>query len=188
MSGRMRQLGRRVAYAVFSNILYGFIVYFTFMWLVGYSLLAAYLGILVLIVAALAIDEFTLRMYQSTKLIASIKKDKNPAQAYRQALGLLESFVSFRVVLYLFYALVLVFSQIVEFSSGSITVGGRLGDFLLITRYNILLIIAFDMLTGQFAADKRRLRKIAAAFGENFTESPPAESPPEGQRREVAPE
>ena len=171
MLNRIKKIGRHLLYAVFSNIIYGLILYHVCTWLAGYSLLYAYLGNLVLIIAGLALDELIYKMYRSKNLVVQLKKEKDIEKNYRLIQWHMDSFVSFKAVLYLFYIVVLVFSQIIEFSPAPNLVGEDLGNFILTTQYSIVLLVALDMLIGQFAKDKEKMSKTIAEFKKNFTES-----------------
>jgi len=75
---------------------------------------------------------------------------------------ILDNFVSFKAVLYLFYMLILIVSEIFELEQT--LVGINLVNFITVTKYSILLLVAFDMLIAQFTKDRQRVRTIAADY------------------------
>ena len=148
--------------------IYGLISYFVFIWLIGYSQLYAYLGNLALIVIVLAIDELTIKMIQSEKFVARIKKETDSEKKYlilERGLGMTHSF---KTELYLFYVFVLIGSQVIEFSPG--LAGGNLGSFILANNYSILLLIAFDTLISQFTKDREKIKKVVERLRNSFIE------------------
>ena len=168
MLNKIKRITRYLLYIIISNLLYGLILWYTCIWLAGYSLLYAYLGNLALIVFGLALDEYSLRMYQSEKTITQIKKEKDAEKALHLAQLHMDNFVSFKAALYLFYILILILSQIIEFDHTLIS--GDLETFIQVTKYSILLLVAYDMLTEQFSKDKRRMKKITALFNKHWNE------------------
>jgi len=135
-------------------------------WLAGYSLLYAYFGNLALIIVAIASDEFAFKIYesamQSKKYLAQLEKD----WFFN---FFLDSFISFKAILYLFYIFVLVTSQVVGFTSTSLN--SNLENFIIANRYSILLLIAADQLFGQFSKDKKRIRKLSVKFRKHLAEN-----------------
>lgn len=83
----------------------------------------------------------------------------------------MDNFVSFKTVLYVFYLFVLIVSQIIDFSSASGLVDECLGNFILTTQYSIVLLIAFDMLIGQFIKDREKMKKTSGKFMKHFAEN-----------------
>jgi len=157
-----------ILFALVTNIVYGIIIYFAFTWLVGYSLLLAYIGNLVIIVLALIVDELTLMFWQSSKLVALMKNEEDVEKSYNFIQKYFDGFVSFKTVLYLFYIIILVVSQIVEFYPTIIS--ENVADFIFANRYSILILIAFDQLIRQFSKDRRRIRRIEAKLKRDLAE------------------
>jgi len=158
MSNKIKQIGKHLFYILWSNVIYGLILYFLFTWLAEYSLLYAYFGNLSLIIIGLAIDAYFLKMLQSKKLMLQLKEE-NDAKNYRLIQRLVDSFVSFKTILYLFYVIILIFSQILTINPTF--VGENISNFILANNYSILFLIAFDMLLGQFSKDKERMKEIS---------------------------
>jgi len=157
----MNKTKRRVGSILLSLLfyaIYGTILYFFTTWLAGYSLLFAYLGNLALIVLVLVADELTIKSVQSEKFLIKMEREKDPEKYYQSVQLGLNNNVSFKTDLYVFYIFILIASQVVEFYPT--LVGEGLVTFLLTNSYSILLLIAFDMLIGQFTKDRERTKKI----------------------------
>ncbi|MCL2638656.1 MAG: hypothetical protein FWD48_09845 [Oscillospiraceae bacterium] len=169
MSTKLKKFFNHFTYAILSNTIYGFIVYFLYTWLIGFSLLYVYLANLALILLFLALDEGMLRILEPKKLAEMIKEDKNRERSSRQILWVIDSFVSFKTVLYLFYILVLVAAQIID--SYPALLNENLMNFIHANNYSILVLIAADQLVGQFSKDRKRLNKISAKLKEDLGES-----------------
>jgi len=167
----MTQIGKNIAYALSSNIIYALIVYFSYTWLAGYSLLLGYFGNLALIIMALVMDEGTLKMLRSKELVMSIKKEKQKdiELALRLLKFLFDGFVSFKTVLYTFYVFILIVSQIIDFYPSLIN--PALENFIHANSYSILLLIAFDQIIGQFSKDRGRIKEVSAEFVKNWAEN-----------------
>ena len=168
MPNKIKQTGKYLLYILWSNIIYGLIVYYTFIWLSGYSLLYAYFGNLALIVFGLAIDGYSQKLLQSKKLVVQLKEDKNSEKNTRIVGMLIDSFVSFKTVLYLFYAFILIVSQIIDFYP--LLVSENVKNFISANNYSILLLIALDMLTRQFSEDRERMQKLSEKFKKSLME------------------
>jgi len=170
MKNKIIKLCRHLLYIICTNFIYGVILYNVCTWLAGFSLMHAFLGNLALILMGLALDEQNYKMFQSDYLylqIAQIEKEKDRERNYRIIQWMMDSFVSFKTVLYVFYVFILIVSQVIDFNPA--LVGEDLGNFIIANRYSILLLIAFDMIIGQFSKDKERMEEIAAKFRERYT-------------------
>jgi hypothetical protein len=124
----------------------------------------------VLIILSLAVDEFSYSYFPSKKLAVQIKEAKDVEGSYRSIQWLLDSFVSFKTMLYLFYIFILLISQIIDFYPDSVLAGGGFGNFILINRYNIVLLIAIDKLIKHFAKDRERMDYASAELKKNLAE------------------
>ena len=169
MKSKLKRIIKFILFFIYTNIIYGLIVYFVFTWLAGYSLLAGYFGNLALIILGLALDASLYKMLQSKKIVQSIKDEKNPEHGYRFFQTLLENYVSFKAALYLFYVIILVLSQIILFYPALF--GENISHFISANNYSILLLIAFDMLSSQFSKDKEKKRAIAENLEKTFYEN-----------------
>jgi hypothetical protein len=154
-----------------TNIIYGCILYFLIVWLAGYSLLHAYIGNLVMIALGLAADRMMLRYYTSPKLMAAIRREKNAEQNYRLVQWLIENYISFKALLYLFYAILLISSQVINF--GNIEISEALNSFLRSTDYSILIVIAFDEFFERFTQGRKNAEKTLREFKKNWAEGEP---------------
>ena len=168
MKEKLKRIIRFILFFIYTNVIYGLIVYFVFTWLAGYSLLAGYFGNLALIVLGLVLDTYMLKMLQSKKLVEELRKEKDTEQGYRFIQLVLDNYVSFKTSLYLFYVLILVFSQIIVFYPTLF--GENISNFIAVNNYSILLLVAFDMLSSQFLKDKARKKEIAENLEKAFSE------------------
>jgi hypothetical protein len=168
MKEKIKRILKFILFFIYTNAIYGLIVYFVFTWLAGYSLLAGYLGNLVLIILGLTIDANMYKMLQSKKLVKELKDDKNSEQAYRYIQNLLKNYISFKTALYLFYVIILVLSQVIVFYPTLFN--ENISHFIMANNYSILILIAFDMLSSQFLKDKERKKEIAGKLERALSE------------------
>ena len=173
MFNELKQMGKYLFFAVIANAVYGIVLYYVFTWLAKYSYLWAYLCNFVLIGVIFAIDEYTLKMLESEKLVMQLKKEKDPMKSFYILEKGLANFGSFKTDLYLFYIFILIFSQIIEFNPA--LVGKGLFDFITANSYSILFLIALDTLTSQFSKDRERMKGILDKLKENLSADEKAE-------------
>ncbi|MDR2532898.1 MAG: hypothetical protein LBC82_08685 [Oscillospiraceae bacterium] len=169
MSNKIMKIIKHLLYAVISNLLYGFVVYFVYTLLIGYSLLYVYLVNLVLIFLFFVWDEAMVKLWESKKISILLKKEKDTEKSSRQFLWFIDAFVSFKTVLYLFYIIILIIAQVID--SYPTLLNENLANFILANNYSILVLIAADQLTGQFSKDRRRVKEISAKIKKEFAES-----------------
>ena len=169
MPNKARQISKHLLYIIGSNVIYGLVVYYAFTWLSGYSLLYAYLGNLTLIAFGLAIDEYTQKMLQSKKLVMQLKEDKHREKNYRLVQWITDSFISFKTILYLFYVIILITSQIISFNPTLLSENVR--NFISANSYSILFLIALDRLIVQFFDDKKKMKKVAENLKKSLAEN-----------------
>ena len=164
MLNKVKEARKYLVYALVSNILFGTVYYFTFSWLSAYSLLYAYLGSLALIWIGLKLDEYMKKAITSEKVIADIKQLGEVDREKNQRLmrWLMDSFVSFKTILFVFYLFVLIVSQIVMIDPS--LVSKELNDFLTANSYGIVLLTAVDMIITQFSMDRREMKENAEVF------------------------
>ena len=174
MLNKMIKIGKHALYILISNVIYGLILYFGFVWLAGYSPIYAYFYNLALIIGGIAIDEYMITMLQSKKIILQLKdmqlKDKKDFEInYHLIQRLVENYVSFKTVLYLFYVVILIISPIID--SNPALVGAELGNFILANHYSIMFLIAVDMIITQFSKDRERMKEISAKLNTSLFEN-----------------
>jgi len=155
---------KHILYAVLSNIIFGALLYFSYTWLATYSLLLGYFGNLALILMALIVDETTIKSLESARLLK-----KASATERQQLRWFVDSFVSFKAVLYFFFIIVLILSQVIQHDPTLI--GGNAASFLLANEYGIILVVSLDQLVQQLSRDRRRMKRVSALFDEHFEES-----------------
>ncbi|MCL2150047.1 MAG: hypothetical protein FWH51_03840 [Dehalococcoidia bacterium] len=160
MPNRIKQIGMSLLSSLLSIAVYGIGLYFLTTWLAGFSLLLAYLANLVIIILGLTVDELGIRTYQSEKYVMRMKQEKDVEKSVSYLQRGLNIAVSFKTDLYLFYIFVLIVSQIIDFNP---TLADEVfGNFIRIASHGILLLIALDMLIGQFTKDRGRMKELSA--------------------------
>ena len=169
MRSKIRQISRYAIYILWSNAIYGLIVYSVFTWLSPYSLLLAYGGNLALIFLGLALDEYSLKMLQSKKLVVQVKEEKDSEKNYRLVQQIMDSFVSFKTALYLFYLFILIFSQIINLYPAFANENIR--NFIKANDYSVLFLLALDTLTARFTRDRERMKIISETFKKSMSET-----------------
>ena len=161
----MKQFARYLAYGLFAGVIWGLTMYFVYTWLVRYSVLLAYFTNLCLIVMALASDEYTFRLLfrslQSEEALRTLAKSR-----FFQLI--LEAFVSFKAMLYLFYILLLLLSQVVAHYPA--LVPASVGAFVDANEYSILILMAIDLFSGQLRRDVKRRNLLAEQFNQRLDE------------------
>ncbi|MCL2807394.1 MAG: hypothetical protein FWD27_04415 [Coriobacteriia bacterium] len=166
MKNKIKQIGKHVLYVLFSSALYGLALYLVTIWLAGYSLLWAYVGNLVLIIFALWSDEFAIKQFKSA---ITTKEGREALEKDRFFWFYADSFVSYKTVLYLFYVVVLIASQVAEFYPDIFS--EEVASFLLANRFSILILLAYDMLTQQFSKDRTRAKALSEELKARTAES-----------------
>ena len=144
-------------YTLIMAALYGYTAYFLiYRLLADGSLLYTYIGNMVLIIIFLTVDYIIHGILQSKGFVIT---EKN----YRFARFLyLDSLVSFKTTVYLFYIIVLVVSQIISFSPTP--ANEEIANFFTTIEYGILFVIALDTLIGSVFKDMERIDGITAKF------------------------
>jgi hypothetical protein len=166
MLEKIIQISKNLLFSLLAIVILGFVIYFLTSYLTGYSFLYAYLGNLLLIIIILVMDERILTYLQSEKFVLIMKKDIKRNYRYIRNL---ESNVSFKTDLYLFYIIVLIGSEIVNFYPT--LVGDDIENFFLINRYNIVLLFAFDSLIEEYFKNKEKMKKISTKLEKSLIEN-----------------
>ena len=166
MRNRIKQINKYLILDVVGMIVYGLILYFGFALLAGLSLLCAYLWNFVLIILAISFDVYTEKMLKSVKTMMMLKKEYGTEKAYSMITG---GFVSFKTLIYLFYLIILVISQIISFSPALF--GENLVNFIAANNYSILFLLAFDTFIGQFSKDREKKKKHLEILKGHFAEN-----------------
>lgn len=171
MLNKIKQICKYLLFVLLSNVIFGLIYYFVFTWLVGYSLLYAYLGSLTLIIIGLGLDYYVQKWLLSEKVVTEIKKLKKEdwEKNYRLIKWQMDNFVSFKTILFVFYFFILVVSQVINIDPTLI--GKELSNFILANSYGIVLIIAFDRIISQFSKDRKEMIKSSENFKKSWNES-----------------
>jgi hypothetical protein len=164
MLSTIKRAKNHLLYVIFSNIIFGFIYYLVFSQLVKHSLLAAYLGCLALIFIGLYLDKLILREIISEKTIVQIKnlsatdQEKN----HRLIQTLLNSFVSFKTILFVFYFFILIASQVINIAPS--LANENISRFITANSYGMVLLLAFDRIVGQFSKDREMIVEKSELF------------------------
>lgn len=169
MLSKMKRIGKYVAYGISSNVLYGLILYSLVTWLARHSLLYAYVGNLAMVALGLAGDIVILKSLTSQKYVTLLKKEKNGEKEYQAFQWLFDNYVSFKAMLYLFYAILLIASQIINFSN--IALGEDLTNFMRTTDYSILIIIAFEEFVERFSQGRRNAEIALERLRKNWADT-----------------
>lgn len=156
MRAKIRRINKYFIYDVFGAAVYGLILYFGFTWLVGFSLLYAYLWNFALIILAISFDGYTNKFLQSDEAIKLLMKKYSTEKVYSMITG---GFITFKTLLYLFYIFILIASQIINFSPSLIS--GNLVNFIQANDYSVLFLLAFDTLIGQLSKDREKMKKAS---------------------------
>jgi len=151
MHNKLIKIIKYALYILFGSVIYGLILFFVYTQLAGYSLILAYLGNLVLIIIALVSDSLAFKVYDTAM------QSKKHVEEFRKSRFLrfqLDSYISFKTTLYMFYIFILFFSQLVN--SNQVSINEDVMSFISANEYGILLLIAVDLLTGQFKKDREK--------------------------------
>jgi len=159
MTKKTKKAAQHLLYAIISNVLYGLAVYYLYVLLIGYSPIYVYSANLALILLFLALDNAALKAWESKKMVLLIQKEKDLEKSYRTIQLYFDSFISFKTILYLFYIVIMIAAQTIDFFPAFIS--GDFKNFILANSYSVLLLIAFDQLIGQFSKDRQRIKGIS---------------------------
>ena len=165
MSKKIKQIIKYVGYIIFGGVLWGLFMYLVYTWLVGSSLLLAYLVNLTLIVVALAADVYTLKMLEKSMHSKERLKEMGKSGFVK---FYFDAFISFKAILYLFYIAIMIFSQIIVYYP-TLT-PDSLGSFIVANEYSILILIAIDLFSGQFSRDKQKRKELSEKLERLLTE------------------
>lgn len=157
MMSRMFFLTKYILYAIFATTVYGCISYFSiYKQFAGLSLLYTYVGNMVMIILSLTLDSIIHGVLQSKDFVLTKKNYRFARFMY------MDSYVSFRTTVYLFYIIILVVSQVLSFIPTP--VNEDIEKFTTTIEYGIILVIAFDALIASVFKDMDRIVRISAKF------------------------
>ena len=164
MLNKFKKITGFLLYILFTNTIFGFILYYTFTWLVGYSPLYAYLGNLAFIILGLLMDDYVIKV-----LVRDLQLKKRAKKSEKALIiSLLSSYISFKTVLYLFYIFILIISQIIKFYPDLLN--EALGNFISANTYSILLLMSIDKIILQFIKDRSKMNEILEKFKDYLNE------------------
>ena len=147
----IKAIFKYILYFLFGSLIYGVVLFLVYTQLAGYSLLLAYFGNLALIIIALAADNYTFKIYDTAM------QTRKHVEEFRKSRFLrfqLDSYISYKTTLYIFYIFILFFSQII--STNTVLLNEYLMNFISANEYSILLLIAVDLLIRQFSRDREK--------------------------------
>ena len=151
MLNKFKKTSKYLLYILWTNTIFGLIYFFVFIWLVKYSLLFAYLGCLLLIIIGLLLDMYIKEFITLESFVKLNEKEQKQSKKF--IFLILDSFVSFKTVLFVFYFFILIISQIINIAPSF--AGEILKNFILANNSGIVLIIAFDRIVSQFSKDRK---------------------------------
>lgn len=162
MRTKIKRAGGFLLYALLTNLIYGAILYLGFTWLAGFSEVIAHFWNLALIILGLAIDTSSKELIQTERLAKQLRSEKEVQQASGLINWIADHFVSFKTILYIFYALILVISPVIDLNPTLL--GDSLTSFIQSNSYSILFVIAFDMIVAQVTKDSEDRKKMRASW------------------------
>lgn len=159
----VKQFIKYGCYIIYSNLIFAFIVYFTYTWLSKYSLAFVYIGNAVLILVALLIDTWA---YRQLNQIMDSDTDFNKVKNSKLFLFYLESFVSFKTVLYLFYIIILIISEVISYNPNILSEGVM--NFIVANKYSVVLLIAIERLIKQLEVDRSKTKMTLKRYSDRL--------------------
>lgn len=161
---KVKKILKHVVYIFISNTVFGAIYYFIFRLLAKYSVLYAYLGSLFLIIIGLLLDKYSKEAFISEKTIYQIKNmdEKNKGRNIKMIQWLIDSFVSFKTTLFIFYFIILIASQVINLVPN--LANEEMKSFIFANTYGIVLLISFERIFTQFSKDRQEMDSISNEF------------------------
>jgi len=146
-----------IFFAVVSAFGYGYMMYYMFLAVIdaGGSLLDVYLSNAVNIIIMLLADKLT-RWWLAKKCTVTQKNRWLVWFVY------LDSVVSVKTALYIFYIFILIISQVSILEPQLI--GEHFRDFVLSIQYSLVLLVAFDKLMSYIGKDMKHIKEISEKF------------------------
>lgn len=80
---------------------------------------------------------------------------------------MIDSFVSFKTILFIFYFIILIASQIINLVPN--VVNEEMKSFVFANTYGIVLLISFERIFTQFSKDKKEMEKISKEFSRRLS-------------------
>jgi len=145
--------------AVFLAFAFGFFTYHVTTGIAGNSVILSYLFNIVYIFVLLLIDMILYAKMESKKLIITKENYKKYRFAY------LDSYVSSKTTVYLFYLFVLIAGQLHYFNPALLS--GEFGDYLESIKYCLVIVMAIDKLIEHLFKDIKRVNKLSEKFEES---------------------
>ena len=142
--------------AILMTAAFGFATYAITRGIAGDSLIFAYLLNIGYIFICLLIDTLLYAKMESKEFAVTQKNYKRYKYAY------LDSYVSSKTTVYLFYIFVLIAGQLHYFNPTLLS--GEFGDYLESIKYCLVIVMALDKLIDHMFKDVKRINKISTKF------------------------
>ena len=108
----------------------------------------------------LLLDKYLMKFITLESFVKLNEKEQKQSKQFIS--WVLDSFVSFKTVLFVFYFFILIISQIINIASSF--AGETLKSFILANNSGIVLLIAFDRIGNQFTKDRKDMEEKSEKF------------------------
>ena len=142
--------------AIITTVSFGFVTYRLTTVIAGNSVALSYLFNIGYIVILLIIDTILYRKMESKELAITKENYKRYRYAY------IDSYVSSKTTVYLFYIFVLIAGQLHYFNP--VLLSGEFGDYLESIKYCLVIVMALDKLIDHIFKDVKRISKLSVKF------------------------
>ena len=156
MRSKLIRIAGYGAGALITTVSFGFVTYRLTTVIAGNSVALSYLLNIGYIFMLLIIDAILYKKMESKDL--AITKDNY--KRYRYAY--IDSYVSSKTTVYLFYIFVLIAGQLHYFNPALLS--GEFGDYLESIKYCLIIVMALDKLIDHILKDIKRINKLSVKF------------------------
>jgi len=142
--------------AIIVTVAFGFVTYRLTTAIAGNSVALSYLLNIGYIFMLLVIDTILYKKMESKELVITKENYKKYRYAY------IDSYVSSKTTVYLFYIFVLIAGQLHYFNP--VLLSGEFGDYLESIKYCLVIVMALDKLIEHILKDVKRINKLSVKF------------------------
>jgi len=142
--------------AIIVTVTFGFVTYRLTTAIAGNSVALSYLLNIGYIFMLLVIDTILYKKMESKELVITKENYKRYRYAY------IDSYVSSKTTVYLFYIFVLIAGQLHYFNPALLS--GEFGDYLESIKYCLVIVMALDKLIEHILKDVKRINKLSVKF------------------------
>jgi len=142
--------------AIITTVSFGFVTYRLTTVIAGNSVALSYLLNIGYIFILLLIDMILYTKMESKEFTITKENYKRYRYAY------IDSYVSSKTTVYLFYIFVLIAGQLHYFNPASLS--GEFGSYLESIKYCLVIVMALDKLIEHILKDVKRISKLSAMF------------------------